>query len=376
MNIIVDGIIYQTQSHGGISRLYDEILPRMCDQDQDLRISLLTSGKCKKTPPRHPRIDHQELFPIDELLRPTRLWGRIGLGIRAYLQNSTQLNREGQIWHSTYFTIPHTWKGSIVLTVYDMILERFAKDLFSKPINEAYRKHKRYCIEKADIIICISEATKKDLEEFCNIDSSKTRVIHLAASPVFRQLNGTGDLSRSFSSKPFLLFVGARVAYKNFENLLNAYSSWTNRNDINLVVVGSEWTPREKQRIRELDLEGKVVLLTNVNSDELCILYNRASAFVFPSLYEGFGIPLLEAMACGCPVVASNIPSTVEVAGDCPVYFEPKDKDAIRAALDTVINEGRNSERTKRGFIRAKEFSWDQTAYETLNLYSELTESI
>ena len=373
MNITVDGIIYQAQSHGGISHLYEEILPRMCEQDHGLHINLLTSGKCKKALPVHPQITHRALIPIDDILRPTRLWGSTRFGIRAYLQNSMRNNYRDQIWHSTYYTVPYKWKGPIVLTVYDMISEHFAVELFNKHIDEVYRKHKRHCIEKADIIICISETTKRDLEEFYRVNSSRIDVIHLAASPVFQQVDNPGNLPESIDSKPFLLFVGGRCHYKNFGLLLRAYGSWPKRSDINLVVVGGTWTPQEREILKELNLTQQVSLLTDIDNEKLCFLYNRASAFVFPSLYEGFGIPLLEAMACGCPVVAAKIPSAVEVAEDCPIYFEPGDQNSLICALDRAITEGRSSERVALGLNRASQFSWDITAHETLNIYRELT---
>jgi alpha-1,3-rhamnosyl/mannosyltransferase len=102
------------------------------------------------------------------------------------------------------------------------------------------------------------------------------------------------------------------------------------------------------------------------------MLYNQAAAFVHPSLYEGFGIPLLEAMACGCPVVASRIPTTREVAGDCPIYFDPMQPDELITALDVALAEGRNSERVRRGLEWVKQYSWDRTARETLQVYRAL----
>ena len=104
----------------------------------------------------------------------------------------------------------------------------------------------------------------------------------------------------------------------------------------------------------------------------MCYLYNRALAFIYPSLYEGFGIPLLEAMACGCPIVASRIPSTIEVAGDCPVYFNPNDVEELISALDIIIPEGRNSKRTRSGLERVKKYSWQKTAEQTLEVYHSL----
>ncbi len=112
--------------------------------------------------------------------------------------------------------------------------------------------------------------------------------------------------------------------------------------------------------------------MTNLDDEALCRIYNQTTAFILPSLYEGFGIPLLEAMACGCPVVASRIPSTIEVAGDCPIYFQPEEVETLTAALDIVMNEGRDSERVKAGLDLVKRYSWNITAERTLKVYRSL----
>jgi alpha-1,3-rhamnosyl/mannosyltransferase len=112
-----------------------------------------------------------------------------------------------------------------------------------------------------------------------------------------------------------------------------------------------------------------VQVLTDVDDQTLCQLYNQALGLVYPSLYEGFGIPLLEAMACGCPIVASRISSTIEVAGDCPIYFDPTEEDDLLNALDIALSQGRNSERIQTGLEKVKSYSWDKTAAQTLKIY-------
>lgn len=372
MNVTIDGIIYQIQSQGGISNLYDEILPRMCDEDDSLSIDLLTSGNCMKTLPKHPHINHHRLFPVDNFLRPTRIWKSKRFDIRAYFQNLEYQSRRGSVWHSTSFTIPYKWKGPVITSVYDLIYFRFEKNIFNNSIAEDYRMHQRQCIERADLVLCISETTKLDLEKYLLVDPGKIKVIHLAANPVFKQMYNTKDFPKPISTKPFFLYVGGRHLYKNFSNFLKAFSLWNCKKEFNLVVVGNTWTQNEKILINELNLGNHVILLTNIDNKALSLLYNHAKAFVFPSLYEGFGIPLLESMACGCPVLASKIPTTIEVAGDCPVYFEPNNIDSIISALNIIIDEDYTSERVQKGLTRVGRFSWDITAHKTLNVYHEL----
>ena len=113
-------------------------------------------------------------------------------------------------------------------------------------------------------------------------------------------------------------------------------------------------------------------MLQHIDDADLCRLYNQAAAFVYPSLYEGFGIPLLEAMACGCPIIASQIPSTAEVAADCPIYFAATDEGSLLEAMDIAVTEGRNSARVHYGLERARRYSWDMTARKILETYQSL----
>jgi glycosyltransferase involved in cell wall biosynthesis len=139
-----------------------------------------------------------------------------------------------------------------------------------------------------------------------------------------------------------------------------------------LLVVGKAWTTAERERLHDLGLEDRVRRIDSVDDETLCRLYNQAEAFVYPSLYEGFGLPLLEAAACGCPIVASRIPSTEEIAGDVPIYFEPTDAESLAAALERAISEGRSSERREGGFRQITRYSWDKTAEQTLAVYHSL----
>ncbi len=227
-------------------------------------------------------------------------------------------------------------------------------------------------IGKADRVIAISSATSRDLQEYFELnDANKVRVVHLACGDIFRPLDE--DESKMESRKPFLLYVGDRNHYKNFQFLLRAFAKWPARNRVELVVAGGkDWSAEETATIGDLKLDEHVRRIESVDDEQLVRLYNTALAFVYPSLYEGFGIPLLEALSCGCPIVASRIPSTVEVAEDCPFYFEPDQPDSVIAALDTVLAVSNDHERRARGFEQTKKFSWDKTAQKTLAIYREL----
>lgn len=272
------------------------------------------------------------------------------------------------IWHSTYYTTPGRWRGPVVVTVYDMIHEIFS-DMFHGDFYDRFRHTKRSCISRADMIICISESTAQDLIRYCNVDRARIRVVPLAHSELFDWCYPPAMDDNRPHGKDYLLFVGARNYYKGFVDLLSAYSNWRLNADVDLVVVGKSWTKSERAAIARLGLMGRIHLASNVDDRDLGNMYRHAAAFIYPSHYEGFGIPVLEALASGCPVVASDIPSFREVGGDSIAYFTPGDQEGMLDALNSTVSEGHDEAKRRRGVERAKRYSWDQTAAETLAAY-------
>ncbi|MDD5327098.1 MAG: glycosyltransferase family 1 protein [Phycisphaerae bacterium] len=358
MELIVDGIIYCLQAKGGISRVFSEILPRMCDIDDSISITLFTQGQCRQLLPSHRRIKHRAIPQVPAVSRlMRRLW--IGRG-------------EEKLWHSTYYSMPAGWKGRLVVTVHDMIHERFP-DLYKGSNQDQLRADKKHCVQCADTVICVSEATRQELGHFYGLNLSSVYVVPNACSDIFKRLDNAELPATCKIEQPFLLYIGHRARYKNFDVLVKAYSRWPRRKEVALVLVGGKsFSESEQQLMEELAITGQVKLLRDINDEILCCLYNRALAFVYPSLYEGFGIPLLEAMSCGCPVVASCIPSTIEVTGDCPIYFDPMEEDDLLNALDIALSEGRNSKRVRTGLEKVKSYSWNKTAVQTLKVYRNI----
>ncbi len=373
MQVVIDSNIYQLQLTGGISRLFSEIIPRMCELDNSIHITLLTNRKPLQLLPTHEQITHHYIPSIERYLRPGRVWKPIlPMMRRQVFKLRLGPKREG-IWHSTFFTMPESWVGLKVVTVFDMIYERFP-NLYDGLGDEKFRKLKRDCLQDANAVICISETTRQDLQDFYGIDKDYTYVTHLACSDVFRQLDQSNDQLELTLEKPFLLYVGDRARYKNFNSLMKTYSVWAGRKDVNIVVVGKPWLSSEANNLVQLGIQRNVNLLSHVDDEQLCQLYNKAIAFVYPSLYEGFGIPLVEAMSCGCPIIASYIPSTIEIAGDCPIYFKPDESDDLLNAFNVAIFEGQNSDRVQRGLTCKKKYSWNKTAIQTLDIYRILSE--
>jgi len=369
MEVVVDGIIYQLQLRGGISRLFSEILPRMCGIDDSLRICILTQGLLKQSLPEHAHIARCSIPYINHCPYPRRLWKPIISAANRLMYRLKAGKGKDKIWHSTYYTTPEKWTGYSVATVHDMVFELFPQ-FYSGYSFDLFRQRKRLSVQRADAVICVSGATRRDVLRFYELDADRVHVVPNACNDIFRRLDSTDVPASIQIEQPFLLYVGNRARYKNFDILAKAYSLWHRRKEVALVLVGGKsLSENEQQLMEELAIAKQVKLLKDIDDETLCCLYNRALALVYPSLYEGFGMPLLEAMACGCPIIASRIPSTVEVAGDCPIYFEPGKADDLLRAFDIVLSEGRNSGRLRTGLERVKSYSWDKTAAQTLEVY-------
>jgi len=377
MKLVVDGLIYEKETQGGISRVFNEVLPRMCDMDPSLAVNVFTKqGRVRQAPPAHRQIVHRVIPRVESYLRPQRVWTQSlresGQGL---LRRWSMGSGKGALWHSTFYSLPGRWDGRQVVTFHDLGFQRLTH-LFNQPDHDKHREQMRRCLWEADIVIAVSEATSRDIQDFYGIDDKKIRVVPLGCSSSFHVLDESARPWPAPKERPFLLYVGHRMCYKNFGVLLEAYGGWRQRKDVDLVVVGGKkWSAEERQQLARFAIAEHVHAVGPVDDVTLARLYNQAVAYVCPSLYEGFGIPLLEAMACGCPVVSSRIPSSRELAGDCAVYFEPTAVDGLVAALDTAVSAGRKSPRIAQGLQRAREYSWDATARLTLAAYREATGS-
>lgn len=319
--------------------------------------------------PQHSQITYLRLDKIINRLRPWRFWRHFHALIRNFYLNIRLGSTQENIWLSTYFTRPPIkWQGAEIVMVHDFIYERFP-DLLPNSVREIQRKQS--AIQSAQIIICISQTTAKDLISFYSVPQERIFVVHLSHDPVFKRRTAA-ELNNTQPFR-FIMYVGHRNHYKGFDTLLDAYERWRGRPHIKLLVIGHHWTSGELSVIMAKGLQEDVILLKNIDDDHLCDLYNQAEAFIYPSMYEGFGIPLLEAMACGCPVVASHIPSTQEVAADIPYYFKPGDSNHLMAALDAVIGDEHRQTRVTQGIARSGQFSWDKAANDFYHVLRKLS---
>jgi len=369
LQVVLEGRIFEEQPIGGISRIYHEILPRICHMDERILFSILTSGRLMQLLPIHPHIaGYVSRYSVHRLLRPQTIFWQLQDYLRAKLQVGSIHYDKNTIWHATYFQLPDWWEGPRVITVYDLIHEKFPH-FFHKNYDNILRKRKKRAISAADKVICISESVRSDVIEMYGLPHEHVVAIPLACGDNFRQISREEIPSNFRVDRPFILYVGMRHHYKNFKTLLSAYAAWSRKNEIALLVVGDPWSEEEQKEIVAAGLKSNIICRSGITDEELCALYNQTLAFVYPSLSEGFGIPLLEAMACGCQIVASRIPTSIEVAMDVPYFFDPLNKDQLMAALEAACFSEKTQSR--RDDILAK-YSWDRNARATLKIYEEL----
>lgn len=277
------------------------------------------------------------------------------------------------IVHETYFSVDdYRPRGAKrVLTVYDMIHERFA-DMFER--SHMTSGPKRVAALRADHVICISHNTRRDLVELFGVPEEKTSVVYLGVEDTFLTSSDAVPPQGEIGP-PFLLYVGSRGGYKNFAAFVQAVgrSSELRENFSIICFGGGSLRDDELSTIAASGLRPGQVVQKSGDDHALMLLYRRASALVYPSLYEGFGIPPLEAMACSCPVVCSETSSLPEVVGDAGEYFDPRNLESITAAMERVmLSPARRAELIEKGAARHVQFSWRACAEETMAIYRSL----
>jgi len=288
--------------------------------------------------------------------------------INLYFQNKKVINFKPDIIHRTYYEDYET-NLPVVLTIYDLIHEKF-HEMYGKEKN--YRPKKK-AIERADTIICISDNTLKDLNYYYNLKNKKTEVIYLGTS-IGNKTFKVKNLSENLDEK-YLLFVGKRTGYKNFISLAKAYSNSEKlQKDYRIKCFGGgKLTKYEKSLLHNLRIPLEKIDFINGNDEKLIALYKNANALIYPSKYEGFGLPILEAMSFDCPVLCSNTSSLPEVGGDAVEYFDPDNWESIlNSIMSTLYSEKRLNELRIMGKDQIKKFKWRECANKTLKLYKEL----
>lgn len=355
--ILYDNQAFDLQRFGGISRYFCEIMHRLhINYDISVRYSInyyithWSLGKHQIPLPRFIFKNYRKYFQLKN---------------RELTKRLLQTTSRPYLFHPTYYDpsfLEYIGEHPYIITVHDMTHEKLPH-YFSDA--EIVTKNKREVITRANRIIAISENTKKDIVELLHINPDKIDVIYHGTS--MEPFYGRQSLQLP---KKYLLFVGDRTPYKNFDRFLKAFSILSQEDkELSLVCTGNRFSKSEKEQLSKLKIENKVIQI-RASDRSLSELYNRAVLFVFPSLYEGFGIPILEAYACHCPVVLSNSSCFPEIAGKAAVYFDPYSERAIAEAIKSVVyNKERRVELIRMGDEQLKLYSWEKAAYQTEESY-------
>ncbi|HMM16327.1 MAG TPA: glycosyltransferase family 1 protein [Petrimonas sp.] len=351
MDIILDNIIFSIQKSGGISVVWYEMVKRLLLKNDDL--TFLEYNKSLNN------IFRQKL-PIDGC---KVLYANYAiLQVQRYL-NPVINNKNPFIFHSSYYRVNENKKAINFTTVHDFTYEYFVPGL-KKSIHSIQKK---LAIQKSDYIVCISENTKKDLLKFFpNVDSRKIFVIHNGVSDDYFPLPPNTSYKLPFKKHDYLLFVGSRVSYKNFDLVLDIIS----RTDFNLIIVGAPLTEEEKSYMTKKKIdETKYKCLSNISNQKLNILYNYAFSLIYPSSYEGFGIPVLEAQKAGCPVIAYSNSSIPEIIGLDDTLVLDLEIDSFISKLEILKHKENRAKIVEEGIINSRKYTWESTFDKLYHLY-------
>jgi len=269
----------------------------------------------------------------------------------------------------------------LVATIYDLIPIKFP-DFFDEKTRRHFNCYFNNVIPKADVVIAISNSTKEDILEYFDIPGNKVEVVAPGFdSELYRQMQDKSMIDKIKAKygidKNYILFVGTLEPRKNLQKLIKAYSILPEylKSDYLLVVCGKKGLFFEElfRAVKELKLEEKVIFTGYVPDEDLPFLMNGAEVFVYPSLYEGFGLPPLEAMACGTPVISSKVSSLPEVVNDAGILINPNDVEELSDALLRVLsNNELRAQLSEKGLKQASKFSWKKTAMKIVEIYNKV----
>lgn len=359
MRIIYDNQIFHLQRHGGVSRYFVELASAMnkINNQIALRIAAPLHFNSYLNNSQILRKGNLYIPKSSDLLRFNQFIRQASTAIANY-----RINRFcPQIIHETFYSETNIWSSNAprVITIYDLIRE-------SEGFNSVQARRKQESLNRASQVICISEETKRQLKAHYQVDDQRLHVVHLGVSNRFYAEKTRKNRRRE------ILFVGQRSGYKDFITLVKAFSLSKSRlENFRLVAFGGgEFTLSEKEEFRNLGIAPNSIEQIGGNDQALIERYSSASIFVAPSRIEGFGLPVVEAMATQTPVICSDIAVFREIAGDCARYFSPGNSEELSQILDQVLLENlNNNDRTISALKRAKEFSWDLCASRTFEVY-------
>lgn len=386
MRVLYDYQVFEHQVYGGISRYHYELL-KGADSHPDFQWSLPLLRSSNHYINLLPRFkgalkssdDYERFFLRLEFPGKWRLfktWQKLfGEQQRINQRASIEALQKGEfdVFHPTdlddYF-IPYLNGKPFVITIHDMIDEIFPEYGFH--VHSNYRTSvKEKLIRQAAGIVAVSENTKQDIIDRFDIHPDRIRVIHHGVSGNTNVSDGSSRVVEG----PYFLFIGKRTHYKNFYFLLQCLQSFLLENrKLKVLCCGAPFNEKEKNYFRDLNIEQQIIHV-DASDNKLTSLYQHAVAFLYPSQYEGFGMPILEAFQLGCPVLTTPTSSIPEVAADAALYFEPKKIISVQDAVRVImVDQDKRKELIEKGHHRASAFTWENTVRKHVEFYKELVE--
>jgi glycosyltransferase involved in cell wall biosynthesis len=363
MRVVFDYQTFSIRQYSGISRYFVELaaaLGRLGGVDARV-VAPLAASRFLAERRGALRVSGLDVSQLEWLpMRAVRGVNRILFPQAARLEQPEILHETGYALHRS------SPRGvRIVTTMHDTIPERLP-ERFSEI--KQHRRMIRAALERADAVICVSESTRRDVAELYGVAPERMTVVHLASALEPAAAGPAED------AKPYFLHVGTRYPYKNFGVLVKAFGMLGLARTHRLIAFSShEFTDDELKAMDRAGVARECVLRVSGDDAKLARYYAGATALVLPSLYEGFGIPVVEAMRCGCPVIASETSSLPEVGGEAAVYCDPLEPESLAAAMRRVAEDSAlRTEMTMRGQKQAALFSWERCAQETCAVYREL----
>ena len=357
MKVFFDYTIFTIQRFGGISKYITSLAENFSKEIDPSIISLFYKNNYLKN---------------SNLSGKLFFYNKVGSLVK-YINKANNIyfnyhlkNKKPDIVHLTYFDKEKlsSTRAKRVITEYDLIKEKFYAENYKDFINK-----KKELFERVDQIICISNNTKKDLQENYSIDPSKISVTHLAVN------KDKSFRDKSLNIRPFILYVGSRERYKNFINAIKAYAiSSKLMSDFDFVCFGGgNFSKKEHELFRNLSIDKNRLHYFDGDELDLNYFYHKARIFIFPSLYEGFGLPLLEAMNMECPVICSNTSCFSEITNNAALLFDPKNIESLKYELEKLIYDDQLLlDLKKKGNNNLKNYSWKKCANETEQLYKKI----
>lgn len=369
MNILYDHQAFSLQEFGGISRYFSELIQGV--NQYTAHNAFLSTRYTNNVYAHDLHLVHRRFFPDSNFPKKMPVLYRINKAFSTYDLATKPYDLVHATYYDPYF-LRYSSRRPTTVTFFDMIHERFGNQFAELSADRVITARKREVAKRASHIIAISESTKADIIDLFDTDPNKISVVYLGSS--FKaNTNPIHKTPRINTVKPYLLFVGHRGYYKNFIRFLTAIEPLLQGRGINVVCAGGgAFSKDEEDHISTLRLTD-YISQQPINDQILRKLYSDALLFVFPSLYEGFGIPVLEAFSCDCPCAVSNCSSLPEVGGDAVLYFNPTDVDSIRESIQRLVDSQElRVTLIEKGREQLTKFSWQSTVRETIHIYERL----